>query len=96
LTSLSSTVSTSSSTEYPLTFDQLVEVNHSSLVSCLPRWASKIIEAAGADDGDASSGWRTRSQKKHANIFLMTHVLETSDLVSYLDVEGRPEWEQAM
>jgi hypothetical protein len=71
-------------------------VNRSSLVSCLLRWAAKTIEAAVADAGDVSSERQTRSQKKHANIALMTCVLETFDLVAYLDAEGRSEWEQAM
>jgi len=43
-----------------------------------------------------SCEWQTRSQKQHADVVLMTHVLETSDPVTYLDVEGWPEWEQAM
>jgi hypothetical protein len=38
----------------------------------------------------------TQSQKQHANIALMTCVLETSNPVTFLDVEGQPKWEQAM
>jgi hypothetical protein len=36
------------------------------------------------------------SQKQQVNVALMTHVLETCDLVSYSDAQGQPEWEQAM
>jgi hypothetical protein len=55
-TSPSSSVSTGPSTEDPLTSDRPAEVNHSSPISCLPRWVAKTIEVVGVDVGDASSG----------------------------------------
>jgi hypothetical protein len=55
-TSLSSSVSTGPPTEDPLTSDRPTEVNHSSPISCLPRWDTKTIEVVGADVGDASYG----------------------------------------
>jgi hypothetical protein len=55
-TSPTSSVSTGPPTAEPLTSDQPTEVNHSSPISCLPRWDAKTIEAVGADVGDASCG----------------------------------------
>jgi hypothetical protein len=39
---------------------------------------------------------KTRSQKHHANITLLTRVLETYDCIAYLDAQGGTEWEQDM
>jgi hypothetical protein len=88
LTSSSSSISTGPLTEDPSNSNRPTKVNHGSHVSCLPRWVSNIIEAVGTDAGDYSSGRKTRSQKKHANVALMNRVLETYDVVTYSDVEG--------
>lgn len=58
-TSSTSSISIGPSIAEPLTSHQPDEVNHSSLVSCLPRWAGKTIEAAGANAGDAFCGRQT-------------------------------------
>jgi hypothetical protein len=42
-----------------------------------------MIEDFGRNVGDISLGQQTRSQKKHANVSLMTRVLETCDPISY-------------
>jgi hypothetical protein len=54
-TSPSSSVSTGPPTEDPLTSNRIVEGNHISHVSCLPRWVAKTIQATRVDVGDASS-----------------------------------------
>jgi hypothetical protein len=59
-------------------------MNKNSHVSCLPIWVSKTIEA---DASDVSLEQQTQSQKKHANIALMTHVLETFDPFSYSNAQ---------
>ena len=59
------------------------EVDDSSPPPYLPRWDSKTIEDIGLDVGDISIERKTRSQKKHANVSLMTHVLKTCDLNNY-------------
>jgi hypothetical protein len=84
------------STENTLTYDWPTKMNPISHVSYIPRWAAKTIELVGVDASDVSSGWQTRSQKQHVSVALITLVLETSDHVSYSDVEERTEWEQAM
>jgi hypothetical protein len=68
-------------------------VNNNSPISCLPRWASKRIEAIGPGVDDISSGGQNQSPKKHANVALVTRVLETFDHVTYSDAQGQPEWE---
>jgi hypothetical protein len=71
-------------------------VNHNSPISCLSIWVAKTIEVVRADPGMFPPDDKLDSQKKHASVALMTCVLETFDHVSYSDLEGRPEWEQAM
>jgi hypothetical protein len=79
-----------------MTSNRLVIMNHSSLVSCLPGWATKTIEAARDDVGDASSERQTSSQKQHVNIFLMTCILETCDPISYSYAKGKPKWGKSL
>jgi hypothetical protein len=93
---LSISVSTglsSSSTKIVLTSDQPSRVNISSPLYFLPIWDSKTIEVVGSDVGDISPGRESYSQKKHANFALMTHVLETSNHVTYSYAQGQPKWE---
>jgi hypothetical protein len=89
-------VSTSPSTENSLTSNRPIVVTNQPRVSCLPRWVVKAIEVVGVDASDISSGRQTRSRKQHSSFSLMTHVLETSDLVAYSNAQGRPEWEHDM
>ena len=55
-----------------------------------------MIEATGPDVGDISTSRQTRSHKQQASDALMTRILDTCDLESYVDAQGKPEWEQAM
>jgi len=71
-------------------------VNWSSPVYCLPKWDSKIIEFSPDNVEDASSEWKYWSQKKHANVSLMIGVVDTSNPVTYSDVEEGFEWVHAM
>jgi len=90
-TIFSSFIFTGPSTEDPSTSNLSIEVNQISHVYFQSRWDSMTIEVVGSDVRDVFSGWKTRSQKKHASVVFMTCVPKNFDLVTYLDVEGWPQ-----
>ena len=64
--------------------------------ACLPWWYTNTIEVVGPDIGDISSCRHTQSQKQQNRVSLMTHVLDTCDLISYTYSQGQLEWEKYM
>jgi len=57
----------------------------------LPVWARKTLESVGNEIGITYDTHRTRSE-----FALMTKVLATYDLTSYVKAKDKPEWEQDM
>lgn len=51
----------------------------------LLRWDVKTIEVASPNVGDISTAQQTRSHKKKAIVALMTHILDTCNIESYVD-----------
>ena len=76
--------------------DQIYIGNGTSPTPYLPRQAIKTIEAIGPNFEDISIGCQTCSHKQRASVPLMTHIIDTCDLESYTNVQGKLEWEQAM
>jgi len=75
-------------------FGQFANIGTSSLQSnCLPHWDTKTIED---DVGDINDSRKTTSKKKHGSVDLMTHILESCDPNTYVDVHGRDEWDNSM
>ena len=55
-----------------------------------------MTEAIGTNVGDISTGSQTRSHKKRDSVALMNHILNTCDLESYADAQGKLEWDKVM
>ena len=67
------------------------EAEETFVSSNLPVWAQKTLEFAGGEVDNPSDPRRTKS-----NFALMTKVLAIDDPTSYVQAQGKPQWEQPM
>lgn len=86
----------STPTETITSSDQPSQRNGTLQNPCLPQWIVKSIEATGHNVGYVSTSQQTRSHKQHDSITLVDQILYTCDPKSYVDAQGKLEWEQSM